>query len=399
MTEDRLKVLLVATEWPPTIGGGGSHSYYLAEGLLNCGIDLWIVSSKQASPLIPSKLDPDRFLQLDLDEFTACRPPSTNAWKQLAQFVLSIGTLDVIHGHHYQGYHLSWMIRAILSKHGCRPKFVVTLHKTPPPMETPDFSMDPGFAFVYAISNSDPPDVLVANSNSFHKLLLSTQTKAARIRSIMHGVPTDFFASGAQQERPVKFEYVLCPVRVDPRKNLEDAIHGWKQACAPQGVHLIITGTPRGRSPEVRDIVQRLKYRAGKYKGLLHFGDPRRSHRNRMIPFTDMPRFLAYSASCLFPSTSEGFGLAGLEALAAGAPLIAGDNDGVRQFVRNGHNAILLAREKTKRRQQLAKHLSDLLAGKAVRQKLVKQGKKTATEFSADRMAEQHVEAYHEDGF
>lgn len=376
------------------IGGGGSHSYYLAEGLLNRGVDLWVVSCKQDNPLLPSNLPPRRFFQLDINEFSLCHPPSSIAWKHLAQFVLSIGTLDIIHGHHYQGYHLGWMIRAILSKHGCRPRFVVTLHKTPPPMATPDFSSDPGFAFVYAISNSDPPDVLVANSNSFHRLLLSTQTKAARIRAIEHGVPTDFFASGAQQERPVDFEYVLCPVRVDPRKNLEDAVFGWKQVCAPRGVHLVITGTPGNRSPETRNTVERLKQRAGKHLKFLHFGDPRRSRRGRMIPFIDMPKFLAHAACCLFPSTSEGFGLAGLEALAAGVPLIAGDNEGVRQFVENGRNAILLVREREKRRQQLVKHLNDLIAGKAIRLKLVKQGQKTAAEFSADAMAEKHVEAY-----
>jgi glycosyltransferase involved in cell wall biosynthesis len=113
-----------------------------------------------------------------------------------------------------------------------------------------------------------------------------------------------------------------------------------------------------------------------------------------MIPFIDMPKFLAHAACCLFPSTSEGFGLAGLEALAAGVPLIAGDNEGVRQFVENGRNAILLVREREKRRQQLVKHLNDLIAGKAIRLKLVKQGQKTAAEFSADAMAEKHVEAY-----
>src|SRR5262249_12709129 len=43
------------------------------------------------------------------------------------------------------------------------------------------------------------------------------------------------------------------------------------------------------------------------------------------VPHDDLPSLVASAAAFAFPSTKEGFGLAAMEALAAGVPLVASD--------------------------------------------------------------------------
>ena len=56
----------------------------------------------------------------------------------------------------------------------------------------------------------------------------------------------------------------------------------------------------------------------------------------------DLITAVARSEVLLCPSYLEGFGLAPLEAMAAGTLVIAGDSEGIRSLIRNGDTGILL---------------------------------------------------------
>lgn len=56
---------------------------------------------------------------------------------------------------------------------------------------------------------------------------------------------------------------------------------------------------------------------------------------------TDMEEILRTADAFAFPSIREGFGIAAVEALLSGVPLIASDNRGTREYALNGENAIL----------------------------------------------------------
>lgn len=56
----------------------------------------------------------------------------------------------------------------------------------------------------------------------------------------------------------------------------------------------------------------------------------------------DVPELLALADLLVFPSRSEGFGLAVLEAMAAGCPVVAYDLPALREFARDGETAILV---------------------------------------------------------
>ena len=56
----------------------------------------------------------------------------------------------------------------------------------------------------------------------------------------------------------------------------------------------------------------------------------------------DIPRLLACADATVFPSRREGLGMAGLESLAMGVPVIAADNRGTREYMRQGVNGLLV---------------------------------------------------------
>ena len=57
----------------------------------------------------------------------------------------------------------------------------------------------------------------------------------------------------------------------------------------------------------------------------------------------DIPEMLGGADAAVFPSKREGLGMAGLEALAMGIPLLASDNRGTREYMENGKNGFLYA--------------------------------------------------------
>lgn len=66
------------------------------------------------------------------------------------------------------------------------------------------------------------------------------------------------------------------------------------------------------------------------------------SDRVRLIGFrTDMERVLQSADVFAFPSMREGLGMAAVEALACGVPVICADNRGTREYVKDGVNGIV----------------------------------------------------------
>lgn len=53
---------------------------------------------------------------------------------------------------------------------------------------------------------------------------------------------------------------------------------------------------------------------------------------------TDIPQVVGCADAAVFPSRREGLGMAGLEALAMGIPVIAADNRGTREYMEHGRN-------------------------------------------------------------
>jgi glycosyltransferase-like protein len=94
-----------------------------------------------------------------------------------------------------------------------------------------------------------------------------------------------------------------------------------------------------------------------------------------------------------FPSTKEGFGLAALEALASGLPVVASDLDALTTFLEHGHSAMLVP---VGDHEALGAALADVGRDPAAVQILRANGLHVAADYTWDRAAAAHEDAYGE---
>ena len=93
------------------------------------------------------------------------------------------------------------------------------------------------------------------------------------------------------------------------------------------------------------------------------------------------------------PSRGEAFGIALLEAMAAGVPAVAAAAGGVPELARNGDNALVVDVENA---EALSSALARLVNDKELRTRLSAGGRKTARELAWSRIVERYEAVYEE---
>ena len=82
--------------------------------------------------------------------------------------------------------------------------------------------------------------------------------------------------------------------------------------------------------------------------------------RVRILGFrSDMEKILPTADVFAFPSIREGLGMAAIEALACGVPVIAADNRGAREYIQEGINGVLCAPEDVERFRSIIEKMHD----------------------------------------
>jgi len=92
-----------------------------------------------------------------------------------------------------------------------------------------------------------------------------------------------------------------------------------------------------------------------------------------------------------FPSTKEGFGLAALEALASGLPVVATDLDALTTFLEDGRSALLVP---VGDHEALADALARVGRDESIRRRLRANGSLVAAEYGWDVAAAAHERVY-----
>lgn len=198
---------------------------------------------------------------------------------------------------------------------------------------------------------------------------------AARVRVVPTGVPERFFAPAGEPPAGLARGYLLCTGRFLPHKNL-DLLFAAYRILVRDGVEppaLVLAGPaddPRGpRGPE-------LALRAGLGSRLRLTG---------AVAEADLPRLYAGASAALFPSLLEGQGLGPLEAMAAGAAVLASDIPAHRECAGAGarlfdpHDPAALAR--TVRRILENPEIRNELAGRGLAH-----ARRSSTAAMADRL-------------
>ena len=111
------------------------------------------------------------------------------------------------------------------------------------------------------------------------------------------------------------------------------------------------------------------------------------------LPASALVELYRAADAFVFPSLIETFGIAIVEAMAAGLPVIVGDSPGCRDIVRRGHDGIAVpARDPT----ALAAAMSTLMSDDGVRRAYAAKAKARARDFSWDTVVDAYTALYDE---
>jgi glycosyltransferase involved in cell wall biosynthesis len=214
-------------------------------------------------------------------------------------------------------------------------------------------------------------------------------TPRGKIRVIPHGLAPEWFAppDAAARERARAGwgvrpgEIVLGAVaRLHPAKDHATLLRAFASVrrVRPEARLVLIGGGPRRAA--LGALARRLLAAAPE---AVRFEGEREADRDL---------YGAFDVAVL-PTRREGFGLAALEAMAAGLPLAASRAGAIPEIVRDGENGLLVESGSPT---ALAAALARLLAEPGLRRALGERASETARAFTAERMARATAEVYRE---
>jgi len=311
----------------PVYGGSGVVATELGKALAARGHSVHFIAYS-----IPFRLSHIQenilFHEVDVNAYPLFEyPPYTlNLTSKLVD-VVRHEQLDILHMHYAIPHATSAVLaRQILAEEGVHVPVVTTLHGT----DITIVGREPAFASVvnYSINHSDG---VTAVSEYLRSETKGCCDITAEIEVIPNFIDTRRF-------RPLKKDH-------------------FKRALCPNGEKLVVHVSnfrPVKRAPEVVEVFQRLLDRGQAVKLLLVGDGPDRGpaeHRARDLGVYDDIRFLGKQEPIeeilsiadvfLMPSGSETFGLAALEAMACGVPVVASDIGGLPELVIHGETGFL----------------------------------------------------------
>ncbi len=172
--------------------------------------------------------------------------------------------------------------------------------------------------------------------------------------------------------------FVLFWGKLYEKKGIERLIRAFA-ACSPGRAELKLFIA--GRGPE-----------EGRYRGLVEqLGMKEKVIFLGLLSDAVLKKYIASSTLCVFPSVYEGFGIAILEAMAAGKPVITSDRGGQTDFARDGENACLVEME---RPGSLEKAMARLLDDEDERERLAENARRTAEGYDWGKIAPRYIDLY-----
>jgi glycogen(starch) synthase len=204
--------------------------------------------------------------------------------------------------------------------------------------------------------------------------LEAVRPAGSRARVIPNAVDPDELAAGPEEEGLGR--YVLGVGRLVPQKGFDVLLDAF-DAESLAGLNLAIAGEGFER--------QRLEHHAAK----LALGT-----RFRLLGTVDRSRLgQLFRGARVFvlPSRGEPFGIALLEAMAAGVPAVATRAGGVPEFATDGENALLVPPEDPR---ALAEAIARAAHEEELRERLIAGGRRTAAELSWDRVVSVYEDLY-----
>ena len=358
----------------PTFGGSGVVATELGKALAARGHEVHFITYDQ--PVRLGSFRPNvfyhevRIAQYPLFDY----PPYELVLASKMVEVVRQQNLDLLHVH-YAIPHASsaYMAKRILAEEGRNLPVVTTLHGT----DITLLGKDPGFEPVisFAINQSDAVTAVSTSLRSDTYKLFGINKD---IEVIPNFVCPDHFKDLKGQDRE-QFtsagEHLLCHIsNFRPVKRVVDVIKTFALLADRMPAKLLMVGDGPDRSAAEREAreqgVDDRVFFLGKLKNPLEA--------------------LAISDLFLLPSESESFGLAALEAMACGVPVVATEAGGLPEVIRHGVSGML---SPVGDNEQMANHAEFLLAP-ANLERFREQALQRAGNFAIDRILPEYLGLY-----
>ncbi len=227
---------------------------------------------------------------------------------------------------------------------------------------------------------------LVRRARAIHFVSRDLEARAAafvprELRRLVHpiGIQVARFARGARGERRPGPARLLFVGRLSPEK-------GWRDAVAAAG-HLARGGR------ELELIMCTAGDPAEMERALAEEGLADRTRRLGVVAPERLPAVYAEADVVMVPSLREGFGHVGLEAMAAGVPVVSTGAGGLSEYMRDGENALLVPVSEPP---ALAAAVARLLDAPELAARLSEAGRLTAPRYDVQRCAEAVFGLYRE---
>jgi N-acetyl-alpha-D-glucosaminyl L-malate synthase BshA len=310
----------------PTFGGSGVLATELGKALAQKGHQIHFITYQQ--PVRLNGFIPNIFYhEVQVPTYPLFDyPPYETALASTLVDVIKNNHLELLHVH-YAIPHASaaWLAKKILEGEGIHIPIITTLHGTDITLVGRDKTYAPVVAF--SINQSDAITAVSKN-------LCEETYKTFKI------------------EKPIEVIYNFVDVERFKRK----AIDAFKKVIAPNGERILLHASNFRRIKRVQDVVQ-IYYEVQKEipSKLLFVGDgPERvtaEELSRKLGICDEVRFvgkqeqmediLAIADLFLLTSEYESFGLAALEAMAAGVPVISTNAGGLSEIMIQGETGYM----------------------------------------------------------
>ncbi len=344
-----MKVLLISV-WKPRVGGIVTH----VENLIKRSKNNFTILTYQ-----------DREAQ---KERNVLRVPYINlpilrgASFALFSFLRALRRdFDIVHAH----YAIPQGFAGVLIKKARGKPLILTVHGSDLTVLGRSRLVQPVLKWIF--KNTDQ---IIAVSSYMKSLLIELGVEAEKIRVIFNGVETHMQAKG--DERRVVFIGALVW-----QKGVDILIEAFKEIKKKfNDIELVIVGDGAERQG-LEALVERLGIGNVEFRGYVEDLDP---------------VFTARSVFVL-PSRQEGFGIALLEAMARGVPVVGSKTGGILEIIRDGKNGFLFTAGNPT---SLADAVIKILEKQDVRARLIKGGLETIKTFTWTQMAEETEDVYKE---
>ena len=308
-----------------TFGGSGVVAAEVALSLAARGHQLHVFSDER-----PGRLGDDserlRFHPVAIRSYPQLKDsPYALALASAIACVSQRERLDVVHAH----YAIPHAISAYLARQTLLPEapaLVTTLHGTDITLVGNDPSFLPLTRFSITASDAVTTPSAWLREATYHNLDVP---RTVAIDVIPNFVDTVRFAPGAARPRSPEAPFVLVHVsNFRPLKRVDDVVRIFAEAlrllpAAPLRLRLVGDGPERAR---IHELVRELELDA---------------HVQFQGEKVDLPAVLRDSDVFLLPSETESFGLAALEAMSCGVPVIASRVAGIPEVVADGETGLL----------------------------------------------------------